>query len=554
MRTAVIISTRGFGLFRPQLLESRESFRLIGIFSDVDVVNLTQEQRGWYEHIHVVPCGIEDPDPMLASLIDTGAAVAVVGKLLEETPLDELTVHCYDEQNLTQAAEIRTHFGIEGPKTDDVRPFRDKLVMKQRLLDAGVRVPLFGPFSPDRFVTDSPGYFKEISGEVGLPFILKPTDSAGSMGVVKITGYDEFAALPGDFGRPYEYEEFIEGTMYSVNIVSDRGRSVFAGVTEYLVNSMEIPAGKVNADINLIDSDPRVARMTAFGEQALDALGRLDGASHLELFRTADDELVFLEVGARFKGMAGLAAMQRNYAVALVNLAFEIESGIVSRPDDGEQIYCFDGVVPKGRGVIEELLEPRLESDVEMTWTVRVGEEIQHGTSLLANAGTFLVLNKDYEAAYRDFQQLADFQPIRYRRIPRTLSVPPAAPDDAVRYFQDVRLSCETDPYDVHHDIEQGEDGFVVLDARRTTAFEMEHVPGALSLPHQDITAETVAHLDRSVLCVTYGWGPACNGGTRAAAKLAVLGFQVKEMIGGLEYWKRAEYPTLEGDRLRDAP
>jgi rhodanese-related sulfurtransferase len=38
--------------------------------------------------------------------------------------------------------------------------------------------------------------------------------------------------------------------------------------------------------------------------------------------------------------------------------------------------------------------------------------------------------------------------------------------------------------------------------------------------------------------------GPGCNGSTRAAARLAALGFQVKELIGGLEYWKREGYPT----------
>jgi rhodanese-related sulfurtransferase len=43
---------------------------------------------------------------------------------------------------------------------------------------------------------------------------------------------------------------------------------------------------------------------------------------------------------------------------------------------------------------------------------------------------------------------------------------------------------------------------------------------------------------------VVYCWGPGCNAATKAAAKLASLGFQVKEMIGGLEYWRREGYPV----------
>ncbi|MFV5994928.1 hypothetical protein ACNPQM_21330 [Streptomyces sp. NPDC056231] len=155
-------------------------------------------------------------------------------------------------------------------------------------------------------------------------------------------------------------------------------------------------------------------RMIAFAETVLDALGKLDGASHLELFHTKDDELVFLEVGARFKGLAGLAAMQQNYAVALLNLAFEIEAGLPSRPWDQEQMYCFDAVLPKRPGIVSELVLPDLTSEVEMKWKVRVGEEIQQGASLIDNGGTFLVRNHDYAALYRDFERLASYEPIRY--------------------------------------------------------------------------------------------------------------------------------------------
>jgi hypothetical protein len=178
---------------------------------------------------------------------------------------------------------------------------------------------------------------------------------------------------------------------------------------------VDVQSGRVNADINLIDSDPRVDRMVRFAESALTGLGWPDGATHLELFLTRDDELVFLEVGARFKGMAGLAAMQRNYGLALVNLSVELETGIRSKPYPDGQVYCFDGVIPKRHGVIERLVEPELESEFAITWKVKPGEEVQKTNSLLANGGTFLVWNADYEALYRDFERCAHYVPIVYR-------------------------------------------------------------------------------------------------------------------------------------------
>ncbi|WP_431809682.1 rhodanese-like domain-containing protein [Brevibacillus agri] len=74
---------------------------------------------------------------------------------------------------------------------------------------------------------------------------------------------------------------------------------------------------------------------------------------------------------------------------------------------------------------------------------------------------------------------------------------------------------------------------FVILDARSEKAYRECHVSGAFSLPHPLISAETTAFLDRSKLLVVYCWGPACNGAAKACAKLAELGFAVKEMLGG---------------------
>src|SRR3954451_16029027 len=108
-----------------------------------------------------------------------------------------------------------------------------------------------------------------------------------------------------------------------------------------------------------------------------------------------------------------------------------------------------------------------------------------------------------------------------------------ASPADAHRHFAS-RLAVETDPSDVHADLERGVDRIVVLDARSTQQYGECHVPGAINIPHRMISAETTARLSRDVCIVTYCWGPGCNAATKAAMRLASLGFQVKEMIGGL--------------------
>jgi ATP-grasp domain len=415
MRTVIVIGTRGFGAFRRDLLHDPDGVRFVGIFSTHDEPFIPAAHRDLFSRVAVLPCGKADPTAAESSLVDVDGARRVIGEVLAAEPRRDVTLHSFDERNLLLTAGLREEFGLPGPRYADILPFRDKLIMKELVRTAGIRVPAFGEYDAVAAAEDPARYFDRIVAEVGLPFVLKPVDGNSSDGVYRIDSADDHRRLPAELGWAYEYEEFIDGTMYSVNIISRDGRPVFAGVTEYLVNSAQVQQGRVNVDVNLIDSDPRVPRMIAFGEAALDALGRPDGASHLELFRTAADELVFLEVAARFKGMAGVAAMQRNYGVALVNLALEIEGGPASRPYDGERVYCYDGVIPKRAGTVEHLVEPDIESEYEMTWKVRPGQVIGHGESLSDNGGVFLVWNKDYDAAYRDFRRFADYRPVVYR-------------------------------------------------------------------------------------------------------------------------------------------
>ena len=121
------------------------------------------------------------------------------------------------------------------------------------------------------------------------------------------------------------------------------------------------------------------------------------------------------------------------------------------------------------------------------------------------------------------------------------------APTDAAAHFAH-RLAVETDVSDVHGALESGRPGFVLLDSRGVDAWRQGHVPGAVHLPGREIPARAATELDRTVPVVTYCWGPGCNGATRAALALALLGFRVREMLGGFEYWAREGLPVATAD------
>ncbi len=121
----------------------------------------------------------------------------------------------------------------------------------------------------------------------------------------------------------------------------------------------------------------------------------------------------------------------------------------------------------------------------------------------------------------------------------------PASSESAQAFFAS-KLAFETDCSDVYGDIKSGNKDYVLLDVRSFDAFYKSHALSAQNLPHLDISADSLAAYGKDTLFVVYCWGPGCNGATKAAMKLSALGFQVKEMIGGIHYWEDLErFPVV---------
>jgi rhodanese-related sulfurtransferase len=126
-----------------------------------------------------------------------------------------------------------------------------------------------------------------------------------------------------------------------------------------------------------------------------------------------------------------------------------------------------------------------------------------------------------------------------------------------------LRLQHETDAADVHAAIEAATAGaapsaptaptapgaadrelpFTLVDARSRAAYDRGHLPGAVSA-HDPLPDGPL---------VAYCWSPGCNAATKLAARLFDEGRDVKEMIGGFEYWVREGFAitgAVGGDRL----
>ena len=112
-----------------------------------------------------------------------------------------------------------------------------------------------------------------------------------------------------------------------------------------------------------------------------------------------------------------------------------------------------------------------------------------------------------------------------------------------IDYYQ-AKLDFEIDSADLFAALNANSEDLVVVDARSAAAYALEHIPTSISLPYRSLSDANVRDLDSHKLYVCYCDGVGCNASTKGALALATLGFEVVELIGGLDWWKRDGYQT----------
>ncbi|WP_328681932.1 ATP-binding protein [Streptomyces sp. NBC_00343] len=231
---------------------------------------------------------------------------------LEERALDLAREHgvthvvAPHERDLERAAVLREILGLPGQRTQTVLPFRDKSLMKELAVAAGVRVAAYREMET---ATDIVAF----ADAHGFPVVLKPRDSAGSVGLHILGTREELDTyLAEDFGLygpdlpNLIAEEYVPGPLCHIDGLVLGGRLALAWPSQYqyALATYATDTGP-RIDLTLDVDDPLSHRLLAFTERLLAALpGPENFAFHAEVFHTPDDELVLCEIACRTGGAA----------------------------------------------------------------------------------------------------------------------------------------------------------------------------------------------------------------------------------------------------------
>jgi len=119
-------------------------------------------------------------------------------------------------------------------------------------------------------------------------------------------------------------------------------------------------------------------------------------------------------------------------------------------------------------------------------------------------------------------------------------------------YFE-AKLAYETDASDLYNDLKANRN-VVVVDVRDAAAWAQGRVPGAVHMHYSEMLERAPNELTAGAEVVVYCWSPGCNAGAKGAAQLAALGYSVRELIGGWEYWVREGYPIEDAEGVHRRP
>lgn len=319
-----------------------------------------------------------------------------------------------DELCMLKSAQLREEFDIIGPKTKEVEPFRLKTKAKERLKALEAYLPKYVKYNSEEYKQNPDKYIDDVSKLLGFPIFAKPIDLAGSVGSSKINNRDELNTwcekhIDNEF---MELDEFINGTLYHCDSFIKDGKILRVDIAAYLYPNAEfISASKPLASLDLLRSDPDWDRIYEFNQQILERLQPPTGTTHLELFKTNEGNLIFLECAARTPGVL-IPEMRKistgiDWNTSHYKLQMGLEVDLIGKAGSYSAYACY----PKQNGVLDSQLKPaNLASRYTMIWKSRAGDVLKKSEDIADYAYAIMLSNDDFGILQEDFKKLGDIQ------------------------------------------------------------------------------------------------------------------------------------------------
>ncbi|WP_440683460.1 ATP-grasp domain-containing protein [Cysteiniphilum halobium] len=321
-----------------------------------------------------------------------------------------------DEYAMGLVAKLREYFGLPGADFKSVKPFTSKIYMKQSLSGSKLAVPKFVRFDPAQYKREGNSYVSKLIDYLGLPIFVKPTCDAASYGTEKlmnahcVTTWCDNHYATNEY--EFEFDEFITGKLYHCDCLVKDNEIIGEYIGEYAFPCYDFCLGKPVASLGLTEDMPDYRRISKFNRELFSAYGNIpDGAFHLEVFKKADGELVFLEIACRAPGGSVPKAHEVQYNANIEENHFRLQMGLPIVEDTKTGLYSAWLWYPVKPGILKETHAPDINSAYEIIWKIKKGDRLKRPTSLRDIACSVVLWNDNPKLLKKDFEHLSLHQP-----------------------------------------------------------------------------------------------------------------------------------------------
>ncbi|MCA0350594.1 MAG: carboxylate--amine ligase [Chloroflexi bacterium] len=314
-------------------------------------------------------------------------------RLHRQCPIERIVAT--SEVDILRAGRLRSYLGLPGQQADSALAFRNKIVMKQHLVNRAqlVNIPIFQainePFDLIQFIEQH-----------GYPVIVKPDDGSGSLGAKMLANEDDLAQLlQQPLPRGLEIECFIQGDQYHIDGLLVDNEVCFCWPSQYLGNGLSFTKGWFTASQMLRPEHHLTQRLIAAAKEVLALLPTPPVTSfHLELFHTPADELFFCEIASRTGGGMINGTIEQAFGINLNQLFIQGQAGM---PIDLSKLRAITqpkkivgwGLVPPQAGIFRgyRAAKPPQSWVLHFDWSIQAGTHSQPAQMSVDQVGGFIV-------------------------------------------------------------------------------------------------------------------------------------------------------------------
>lgn len=278
-------------------------------------------------------------------------------KLIREI-CDLYAVISLSEKEQTLAGKIRTLCKVDGISYKDSFYFRDKVMMKQKLRTLNIPLPAFTTL--DKTKISNAIEFLNNHKKV----VFKPRAATGSMDTIIVSSENQLKNLYDKYSdviENYYIEEYISGEMYSVDSVISNSTVVFSGIMKYRSSTLNFQNSRNVFSCITPKESELTNEIRKYTKKIIEFFQITKGTTHLEVFVTNTNDIIFCEIASRPGGGYIIEALENNYGINMYEAAIQSELNEKILLYETETKYSGFIIFNHTEGIIADLSYPNIE-------------------------------------------------------------------------------------------------------------------------------------------------------------------------------------------------